>query len=497
MKHSTKRSLALLCCLTALLMCGCKGGTVSEANSDSLPAVTTGATAETVSETQPAPASTTAETESDSESASEDTTAEMPSGSPADMGTATKSEDGKRNAQLLVDYFYGNWQPSDNDGVMEIISDGSFYPAWFGVKGVYIDGSIVTFFTLSSGCPIIYKLDTAAPDKMQMSSLTGVYNDVERWSEREYTRAGEPEKTNVIWGVGKYRINQQYGIPYKTLWLLDYTDDDGTLWTTERLILNSESEDKLELTAQCYREVPSMPDDEYISVNYTVEKNGGVWERTPAVIQPASEDTTAEMPSGSLANMGTATKSEDGKRNAQLLVDHFYGNWQLSDNDSVMEINDGSFYSPWFGVYGLFIDGSVIELDTMSNGFAILYKLDTAAPDKMQKCTLSSAVAKERWVEYTRVGEPEETNVIQGFGRYRINQQYGIPYKTLWLLDYTDDDGTLWTTEWLILNSESEDKLELTAQCYREVPSMPDDEYICVNYTVEKNGDVWERTMTP
>ena len=281
MKHSTKRSLALLCCLTALLMCGCKGGTVSEANSDSLPA-SAGATAETVSETQPAPASTTAEAESDSESASEDTTAEMPSGSPADMGTATKSEDGKRNAQLLVDYFYGNWQPSDNDGVMEIISDGSFYPAWFGVKGVYIDGSIVTFFTLSSGCPIIYKLDTAAPDKMQMSSLTGVYNDVERWRESEYTRVGEPEKTNVIRGAGLYRLNQQYGIPYKTLWPEDYTDDDGTLWTNDLIILNSESEDKLEFTAQLYREVPSMPDDEYICVNYTVEKNGDVWERTLA-----------------------------------------------------------------------------------------------------------------------------------------------------------------------------------------------------------------------
>ena len=280
MKYSPKRSLTLLCCLTALLMCGCKGGTVSEANSDSLPAVTTGATAETVSETQPAPASTTAETESDSESASEDTTAEMPSGSPADMGTATKSEDGKRNAQLLVDYFYGKWQLSDNDSVMEIICDGSFYPAWFGVKGVYIDGSVVTFYTMSSGYPIIYKLDTAAPDKMQMSSLTSVYNDVERWSECEYTRVGEPEETNVIWGVGLYRLYQQYGIPYKTLWLLDYTDDDGTLWTTERLILNSESEDKLEFTAQCYREVPPMPDDEYISVNYTVEKNGDVWERT-------------------------------------------------------------------------------------------------------------------------------------------------------------------------------------------------------------------------
>ena len=475
-------------------MCGCKGGAVSEANSDSLPA-SAGATAETVSETQPAPASTMAETNSDSESASEDTT-EIPSGSPADMGTAIKSEDGKRNAQLLVDYFYGNWQCAGSDNVMEI-NDGIFYPAWFGVDGVYIDGSVVTFFTLSSGYPIIYKLDTAAPDKMQMSSLTSVYNDVERWSEREYTRVGEPEKTNVIRGAGLYRLNQQYGIPYKTLWPEDYTDDDGTLWTNDLIILNSESEDKLEFTAQLYREVPSLPDDEYISVNYTVEKNGGVWERTPAVIQPASEDTTAEMPSGSLANMGTATKSEDGKRNAQLLVDYFYGNWQYAGSDDVMEINDGCFYSPWFGVTGLFIDGSVIELDTMSNGFAILYKLDTAAPDKMQKCTLSSAVAKERWVEYTRVGEPEETNVIQGFGRYRINQQYGIPYKTLWLLDCTDDDGTLWTTERLILNSESEDKLEFTAQCYREVPSMPDDEYICVNYTVEKNGGVWERTMTP
>ena len=287
MKHSTKRSSTLLCCLTALLlccltallMCGCKGGAVSEANSDSLPA-SAGATTETAAETQPAPASTTAETELDSRSASEDTTAEMPSGSPADMGTATKSEDGKRNAQLLVDYFYGKWQLSDNDSVMEIICDGSFYPAWFGVKGVYIDGSVVTFFTLSSGYPIIYKLDTAAPDKMQMSSLTGVYNDVERWSEREYTRAGEPEKTNVIRGVGLYRLNQQYGIPYETLRLLDYTDDDGTLWTTDLLILNSESEDKLEFTAQCYREVPPMPDDEYISVNYTVEKNGDVWERT-------------------------------------------------------------------------------------------------------------------------------------------------------------------------------------------------------------------------
>ena len=278
MKHS-KRSSTLLCCLTALLMCGCKGGAVSEANSDSLPA-SAGATTETAAETQPAPASTTAETELDSRSASEDTTAEMPSGSPADMGTATKSEDGKRNAQLLVDYFYGNWQLSDNDSVMEIICDDSFYPAWFGVDGVYIDGSVVTFFTLSSGYPIIYKLDTAAPDKMQMSSLTGVYNDVERWSEREYTRAGEPEKTNVIRGVGLYRLNQQYGIPYETLRLLDYTDDDGTLWTTDLLILNSESEDKLEFTAQCYREVPPMPDDEYISVNYTVEKNGDVWERT-------------------------------------------------------------------------------------------------------------------------------------------------------------------------------------------------------------------------
>ena len=66
MKYSPKRSLTLLCCLTALLMCGCKGGTVSEANSNSLPAVTTGATAETVSETQTVPANTTAEAESDS-----------------------------------------------------------------------------------------------------------------------------------------------------------------------------------------------------------------------------------------------------------------------------------------------------------------------------------------------------------------------------------------------------------------------------------------------
>ena len=278
MKYSPKRSLTLLCCLTALLMCGCKGGTVSEANSDSLPAVTTGATAETVSETQPAPASTTAETESDSESASEDTTAEMPSGSPADMGTAIKSEDGKRNAQLLVDYFYGNWQCAGSDNVMEI-NDGRFYSPWFGVTGLFIDGSVIELDTMSNGFAILYKLDTAAPDKMQMCTLSSAV-DTERWV--EYTRVGEPEKTNVIQGVGRYRINQQYGIPYKTLWLLDYTDDDGTLWTTERLILNSESEDKLEFTAQLYREVPSLPDDEYISVNYTVEKNGDVWERTLA-----------------------------------------------------------------------------------------------------------------------------------------------------------------------------------------------------------------------
>ena len=276
MKHS-KRSSTLLCCLTVLLMCGCKGGAVSEANSDSLPA-SAGATTETAAETQPAPASTTAETELDSRSASEDTTAEMPSGSPADMGTATKSEDGKRNAQLLVDYLYGSWQCAGSDNVMEI-NDGCFYSPWFGVTGLFIDGSVIELDTMSNGFAILYKLDTAAPDKMQMCTLSSAV-DKERWV--EYTRAGEPEETNVIQGFGRYRINQQYGIPYETLWLLDYTDDDGTLWTTDLLILNSESEDKLEFTAQCYREVPPMPDDEYISVNYTVEKNGDVWERTPA-----------------------------------------------------------------------------------------------------------------------------------------------------------------------------------------------------------------------
>lgn len=80
---------------------------------------------------------------------------------------------------------------------------------------------------------------------------------------------------------------------------------------------------------------------------------------------------------------------------------------------------------------------------------------------------------------------------------YRLVTKYGIPYETLWLNDYTDSNGKVWTNDKLLLNSGNENSIELTALCYSEVPALDDDEYIAVKYTVEKNGDVWDRTIVP
>lgn len=83
--------------------------------------------------------------------------------------------------------------------------------------------------------------------------------------------------------------------------------------------------------------------------------------------------------------------------NAQLLTDYLYGKWQCAGSDEVMEINDSSFYCPWFGVSDVSVNGSMVEFDCMSNGFSYRYMIDTAAPDKLQLCICASTDDPENW----------------------------------------------------------------------------------------------------